>query len=76
MGQDRQRDLGRISDAARRGQAGKGALDWAAWVERTGGDSPEKTLERILELLTPDGDTISGRFLWIRDGLQKPRPTW
>ncbi|HET6485791.1 MAG TPA: SDR family oxidoreductase [Spirochaetia bacterium] len=64
------------SDAAGRGEPGRGALDWAAWVERTGGDPPEKTLERILELLDPGSEAVSGQFLWIRDGLQKPRPTW
>ncbi|MBM7569247.1 SDR family NAD(P)-dependent oxidoreductase [Paenibacillus sacheonensis] len=50
--------------------------DWVAWVERTGGDSPEKSVKLILDLLLPESDGITGRFLWIEDGLKKPMRSW
>ena len=50
--------------------------DWAAWVERTGGDDPEKASDLIEALMTPGAAAINGRFLWIKDGLQAPVPSW
>jgi 3-oxoacyl-[acyl-carrier protein] reductase len=54
----------------------QGMLSWAKMVEETGGDPPEKTVELVLDLLDPRSDGLSGQFLWIRDGLKKPMPTW
>lgn len=53
-----------------------GMEDWVAWVERTGGDSPDKSVKLIVDLLQPEADRITGRFLWIEDGLQEPRYSW
>lgn len=64
------------SDALSRNGPGRSALGWTSWVDDTGGDPPEKSAEIVLELLTPAGDEVNGKFLWIHDGLQKPRPTW
>ena len=49
---------------------------WARWVEETGGDDPEKTSDLILALLGEKASSINGRFLWIKDGLQPPIPSW
>ena len=64
------------ADASTRGGHGQDTLGWANWVEETGGDPPEKTAELVMELLSPAGDSINGQFMWIRDGLRKPKPTW
>jgi NAD(P)-dependent dehydrogenase (short-subunit alcohol dehydrogenase family) len=53
--------------------------DMAGWVKRveeTGGDSPEKTVQLILELTGPGSEQVNGRFLWIRNGLKEPLPSW
>lgn len=50
--------------------------EWADWVEATGGDDPEKASDLIEALVGARGASINGRFLWIRDGLQTPIPSW
>ena len=50
--------------------------EWVEWVEQTGGDDPEKASDLVETLLGPRGDAINGRFLWIKDGLQPPIPSW
>ena len=50
--------------------------DWAAWVESTGGDDPEKASDLIEALIASQAAAINGRFLWIKDGLQPPIPSW
>jgi NAD(P)-dependent dehydrogenase (short-subunit alcohol dehydrogenase family) len=64
------------TDASSRQGAGRSALGWAGWVEDTGGDPPEKSAEVVLSLLSPAGAGVNGRFLWITDGLQKPKESW
>ena len=64
------------ADASTRTGSGRDALGWATWVEETGGDPPEKAVELVMELVSPAGDGINGQFLWIKDGLQEPRPAW
>jgi NAD(P)-dependent dehydrogenase (short-subunit alcohol dehydrogenase family) len=64
------------ADASRRSGPGRNALNWVGLVEETGGDPPERTAELVIDLLTSAGDAVNGQFLWIRDGLQKPKPTW
>jgi NAD(P)-dependent dehydrogenase (short-subunit alcohol dehydrogenase family) len=49
---------------------------WADMVGESGGDSPEKALEVILDLLRPESNEINGKFLWIKDGIKKPMPSW
>ena len=50
--------------------------DWADWVEQTGGDDPEKASDLIEALIDERAAAINGRFLWIKDGLQAPIPSW
>ena len=50
--------------------------DWAAWVESTGGDDPEKASDLIEALMASQAAAINGRFLWIKDGLQPPIQSW
>jgi NAD(P)-dependent dehydrogenase (short-subunit alcohol dehydrogenase family) len=50
--------------------------EWARWVAETGGDDPEKASDLILALLGEKAASINGRFLWIKDGLQPPIPSW
>lgn len=50
--------------------------EWVQWVEQTGGDDPEKASDLIEALLTRKAAAINGRFLWIKDGLQSPIPSW
>ncbi len=64
------------ADASRRSGPGRSALNWTHWVEETGGDAPEKSAEVVLMLLSPEGAAINGQFLWVRDSLQKPLPSW
>ena len=50
--------------------------DWARWVAETGGDDPEKASDLVIALLSERAAAINGRFLWIKDGLQPPIPSW
>lgn len=50
--------------------------EWARWVAETGGDDPEKASDLIVALLGEKSASINGRFLWIKDGLQPPIPSW
>lgn len=62
-----------IRDAAGRlGPEGGVLRDWATWVDRTGGDPPEKAATLVLRLLGEEGAAINGQFLWIEGGLQAP----
>jgi NAD(P)-dependent dehydrogenase (short-subunit alcohol dehydrogenase family) len=49
---------------------------WAKWVEQTGGDDPEKAADLVAELVSDEAAEVTGRFLWIRDGLQEPIASW
>ncbi len=59
-------------NAAVLGPEGAGIREWAAWVEETGGDPPEKAADLVLHLVSDAASTINGEFLWIADGLQTP----
>jgi NAD(P)-dependent dehydrogenase (short-subunit alcohol dehydrogenase family) len=59
--------LGSIADAY---------TQWADWVEQTGGDDPEKAADLVAELMSDEAAAVNGRFLWIKDGLQAPIPSW
>lgn len=66
-----------IQDAAMRlGSEGEGYREWVRWVDETGGDPPEKAAALVLRLMSSATDSITGEFLWIEDGLQKPIPHW
>ena len=49
---------------------------WAAWVEETGGDPPEKAVALVLELTSDAGADRNGEFCWIEDPLQAPIHSW
>ncbi|MBA2558150.1 MAG: SDR family oxidoreductase [Chloroflexi bacterium] len=50
---------------------------WAEWVERTGGDPPDKAVALVMRLVNdPDPSAPNGQFLWIEDPLQPPIPSW
>ena len=63
-------------DSAARGPEAEGAMAWARLVDETGGDPPEKAVDLMMELVGPGSEATNGKFLWIHDGLQKPRATW
>lgn len=64
------------SDAESRTGAGRGALGWVEKVAKTGGDPPEKTAELILKVISGDDSEPNGQFLWIREGMKAPMPSW
>ena len=49
---------------------------WVQWVERTGGDSPQKAVDLVLRVATDERGTPNGEFLWIDDPLQAPVSSW
>jgi NAD(P)-dependent dehydrogenase (short-subunit alcohol dehydrogenase family) len=51
-------------------------IQWADWVEETGGDDPEKAADLVADLMGDEAAVVNGRFLWIKDGLQAPIPSW
>lgn len=62
--------------SARLGPIAKGYVQWAEWVERTGGDDPEKAADLVAELMSDQAADVNGRFVWIKGGLQDPIPSW
>ena len=62
--------------AERLGPPADAFRQWADWVEATGGDDPEKAADLVLDLMSEEAAAINGRFLWIKDGLQAPIPSW
>jgi NAD(P)-dependent dehydrogenase (short-subunit alcohol dehydrogenase family) len=58
------------------GSEAEGYKTWARWVEETGGDDPEKAAELVLDLTSDAAAGVNGEFLWIKDGLQAPIPSW
>ena len=66
-----------IKDAsARLGPLAEPYMQWAEWVESTGGDDPEKAADLVANLMSDDAAGVNGRFLWIEGGLQNPIPSW
>jgi NAD(P)-dependent dehydrogenase (short-subunit alcohol dehydrogenase family) len=66
-----------IKDASQRlGRAADAYTQWADWVEATGGDDPEKAADLVADLMSDEAADVNGRFLWIKDGLQSPIPSW
>jgi NAD(P)-dependent dehydrogenase (short-subunit alcohol dehydrogenase family) len=68
---------GEIKDsAAALGPEAAAYQKWAAWVEETGGDDPEKAADLVANLVDDAASDVSGRFLWIENGLQPPIASW
>jgi len=66
-----------IRDASERlSSVANAYVKWANWVDQTGGDNPEKAADLVASLMRDDAAKINGRFLWIKDGLQNPIPSW
>lgn len=63
----------RVADA---GPAGENYIEWAAWVEETGGDPPQKAVDLVLRLTSEAGRDTNGMFCWIDAPLQAPIPSW
>lgn len=64
------------STAHRLGSVASAYSEWADWVEKTGGDDPEKAADLVLDLMSDEAANVNGQFLWIKDGLQQPIPSW
>lgn len=58
------------------GPEAEGFRQWAAWVDETGGDPPEKAVALVLELTSDAGADRNGEFCWIDDPLQAPIHSW
>jgi NAD(P)-dependent dehydrogenase (short-subunit alcohol dehydrogenase family) len=63
-------------DALALGAQAEAYLQWVRWVEETGGDDPEKAADLVLDLTGDAAAGVNGQFLWIKDGLQAPIPSW
>ena len=65
------------AQAARLGPEGEAYRKWVDWVDRTGGDDPQRAAELVRRLTAPESDAApNGAFLWIDGGLQAPIPSW
>lgn len=49
---------------------------WAAWVDETGGDPPEKAVDLVMRLTSDAASATNGEFCWVTDPLQPPIPSW
>ena len=63
-------------DASEIGPEAEPYRKWVQWVAETGGDDPKKAADAVLGLLSDEAGAINGQFLWIKDGLQAPIPSW
>ncbi|MDQ6671049.1 MAG: SDR family oxidoreductase [Chloroflexota bacterium] len=60
------------ASAAHMNAEAEGFRQWAALVNRTGGDPPENAAAAVLWLLADAADSISGEFVWIAGSLKRP----
>lgn len=58
------------------GAVAENYVEWAAWVEKTGGDPPGKAVDLVLRLTSDAGGETNGMFCWIDDPLQAPIESW
>jgi NAD(P)-dependent dehydrogenase (short-subunit alcohol dehydrogenase family) len=58
------------------GEIATGYRDWAANVGATGGDDPQKAVDLVLEIILAADERMSGKFLWIKNGMQTPVASW
>ena len=64
------------AEAEHLGSVAAAYIEWANWVEKTGGDDPEKAADLVIELMSNEVAEVNGRFLWIKEGLQAPVKSW
>lgn len=50
--------------------------NWVDWVEQTGGDDPQKAVDLVFKLISPESDDLNGEFCWIDNPLQAPTKSW
>ncbi|RIK84352.1 MAG: short-chain dehydrogenase [Planctomycetota bacterium] len=58
------------------GEVAAGYRQWAENVGETGGDDPQKAVDLVLEILRDPDPTHTGKFLWVKGGMQTPLPSW
>jgi len=58
------------------GPEADGYRAWVQWVAETNGDPPAKAADLTLKLMREESAGVTGRFLWIEDGLQAPIASW
>jgi NAD(P)-dependent dehydrogenase (short-subunit alcohol dehydrogenase family) len=58
------------------GDVGRNYIEWAKWVEDTGGDPPSKAVDLVMRLTSDEGGATNGMFCWIDEPLQAPIPSW
>jgi NAD(P)-dependent dehydrogenase (short-subunit alcohol dehydrogenase family) len=63
-------------EADKLGAEGDGYRAWVKWVGETGGDPPGKAADLVLRLVGEESAGVTGRFLWIEEGLQAPIASW
>lgn len=63
-------------DSEQLGEVAAGYRQWAATVGATGGDDPQKAVDLILDILHNTDPNHTGKFLWIKGGMQSPLPSW
>lgn len=63
-------------DSRSLGEIAEGYRQWAANVGSTGGDDPQKAVRLVHEIIESPDERLSGRFLWIKDGMQTPIASW
>ena len=64
------------AEAAKLGPAAAAYQEWAAWVDETGGDDPDKAADLVARLVDDASSSVNGQFLWIENGLQAPITSW
>ena len=64
------------AEAQRLGSVADAYIQWADWVEETGGDDPEMAADLVADLMGDEAAAVNGRFLLIREGWQAPIPSW
>lgn len=63
-------------EADKLGAEAEGYRAWVKWVGETGGDPPGKAADLVLRLVDEESAGVTGRFLWIEEGLQAPIASW
>jgi NAD(P)-dependent dehydrogenase (short-subunit alcohol dehydrogenase family) len=58
------------------GAEAEGYRQWAAGVDASGGDDPQKALDLVLKILGDPDPKLNGKFLWIEGGQQTPLSSW
>lgn len=64
------------AESERLGSVADAFVQWANWVQKTGGDDPGKAADLVVSLMSKDAADVNGRFLWIKNGLQSPISSW